>query len=153
MPTTHNVVEVRGLRDFRKELKKLNDKELEKDLKDVNQDVAKLVIRRAQGNADSRMENRAAQTLRASRSQAAAQVVLDSRKFGGVLGAEFGAQRNKPRTTSRGTVLGWNQFKEWRGSGQTAGYFFFPAIRESEDEVVEMYGDGMDKLTKKAFPD
>jgi hypothetical protein len=153
MPSTHNVVEVRGLRDFRKDLKQLNDKQLESDLKDVNQSVARLVVDRARARATSSMERRAASTLTASRSGARSAVALGGARFPGALGAEFGAGRDRPRQTARGTVRGWNQFKEWRGSGRTAGYFLHPAIRASEDEIVELYGAGLDKLTAKAFPD
>lgn len=49
--------------------------------------------------------------------------------------------------------LGWNQFKPWRGSGQGAGYFLYPAIREKETEAVEMFGDEITKLAQRAFPD
>ncbi len=66
------------------------------------------------------------------------------------------AQRNQ-RTGERirvtGRVVGWNQFRPWRGNGANAGYFIFPDIRAHEPEIVETYGDAIDKLTKRAFPD
>lgn len=66
------------------------------------------------------------------------------------------AQRNQ-RTGEQirvtGRVVGWNQFRPWRGNGANAGYFLFPDIRAHEPEIVETYGDAIDKLTKKAFPD
>lgn len=50
-------------------------------------------------------------------------------------------------------VRGWRQFKEWRGNKAGAGYFLFPTIRSHADEIVEMYGDAIDKISAKAFPD
>ncbi len=52
-----------------------------------------------------------------------------------------------------GRVRGWNQFKPWKGNGANAGYALYPAIRSKIGEVVETYGDAIEKITKKAFPD
>lgn len=52
-----------------------------------------------------------------------------------------------------GQIRGWNQFKEWRGNKPGAGYFLFPTIRDSAAEIVEIYGDELDRITRKAFPD
>src|SRR5689334_9916926 len=95
-----------GLDDFRRELKKLDDKELVDDLKDVNYEVAVVVISSAQAHASTRMESAAAATLKPSRQAARAQVVGGAgiEFFGG---AEFGAAQNQLRNTSRGTITGW----------------------------------------------
>lgn len=65
--------------------------------------------------------------------------------------------RSNPNTGQRsevtGKVRGWNQFKQWRGNSTGAGFFLFPAIRDNADEIVEMYGDAIDRLTAQAFPD
>jgi len=146
-------VTVEGLDEFRRELRKLDEKGLIDELKDANYDVAKLVVGRAQQNASSRMERSAAASMRPSRQAARAQVTgggADVPFFGG---AEFGAMRNQRRQTPRGTVTGWNQFQPWRGSGSGAGYFLYPAIRESTDDIVEMYGEAIEKITARAFPD
>jgi hypothetical protein len=153
MPATHDVVQVKGLKEFRNALKALDDKSLENDLKRANQRVGRLVVDKAQGNASTRLEQRSAATLKASLSGFRAQVNLGGASFPAALGAEFGAQQNVLRDTRRGQVLGWNQFKEWRGSGENAGYFLYPAIRESEDEIIELYGDEIEALAAKAFPD
>lgn len=50
-------------------------------------------------------------------------------------------------------VLGWNQFRPWRGNKSGAGYWLFPTIREEVDEIIEIYGDAIWKITAKAFPD
>lgn len=52
-----------------------------------------------------------------------------------------------------GKVRGWNQFKPWKGNGANAGYALYPAIRSKIGEVVDSYGDAIEKLAKKAFPD
>lgn len=52
-----------------------------------------------------------------------------------------------------GRVRGWNQFRVWRGNKQGAGYFLFPAIRDRSEEIAEVYGDHLQRITKKAFPD
>lgn len=51
-----------------------------------------------------------------------------------------------------GVRLGWNQFKPWRGNKSNAGYFLFPTVRKNIDEIIEIYGDGMDDLLRDVFP-
>ena len=144
-------VAVRGLDEFRRELKKLAGGATDM-LKDANYKVASLVVTGAQSRADTPMRRVAMSTLRASRSASRAQVTGGSgiEFFGG---AEFGAGRNKPRNTRRGTVRGWNQFSPWRGSGSGAGYALYPFIRSATDEIVDIYGDEMEKISRAAFPD
>jgi len=147
-------VAVKGLDEFRKELRKLDEPELVQALKDVNYAVASLVVDRAKGNASTRMQQRAAATLTPSRQAARAQVNLGGSKFPGAAGAEFGAGQNQPRVGPSGrNYTGHNQFEAWRGSGSDAGYFLYPAIRDSTDEIVEMYGDAIEDITRRAFPD
>lgn len=52
-----------------------------------------------------------------------------------------------------GTILGWNQFRDWRGNGRGAGYFLFPTIRQNLQDIIDMYGDEMQKLLGDVFPD
>jgi hypothetical protein len=59
----------------------------------------------------------------------------------------------RQRTKVIGQVRGWNQFREWRGNKAGAGYFLFPAIRENENNIVEMYGEGIERVARTAFPD
>jgi hypothetical protein len=154
MPTIKGAgVRVEGLDAFRRELRKLGDKGLVDDLKDANFEVASRVVLWAQARTSTRMEQAAAKTLRPSRNQRAAQVTLGGPKAPFAAGAEFGAIRNIPRRTLRGEVRGWNQFREWRGNGRGAGYFLYPAIRDNTDEIVDTYGDAIEKIAAKAFPD
>jgi len=78
--------------------------------------------------------------LKAGR-QAAKSVVSDGGAkvpfFGG---AEFGS-------------IQFPQFPAYQGNGADAGYFLYPAIRSMADEIVEMYGEEIEKITRRAFPD
>ena len=146
-------VAVTGLDELRRELKKLEGDQATEALKDANFAVAQLVVSAAQGQASSRMESAAAATLKPARQAARAQVTGGSgiAFFGG---AEFGAGQNQMRQNVNGSPgLGWNQFKAWRGSGSGAGYFLYPAIAGATDEIVELYGKEIDKITRDAFPD
>ncbi len=147
-------VAVKGLDEFRRELRKLDDAGLLDDLKDVNYSVAELVVEEAQRNASTRLQRLASESLSPSRQAARAQVTgggANAPYFGG---AEFGSQRGQRRTGPSGRrFLGHNQFDPWRGNGSSAGYFLYPAIRDNTERIIELYGDEMDRITKKAFPD
>lgn len=148
-------IKVAGLDELRRELRRLDTPGLVDELKTVNYDVAEQVVGWAQANAArwGPMDQRAAATLSAARAQKAARVRLGGARAPFAQGAEFGAGHNKPRPTARGTVRGWNQFRSWRGNGADAGYWLYPAIRDHTDEIVERYGDGLERITAKAFPD
>ena len=144
-------IAVQGLDELRRELKKLD---LTDDLKQANYDAAELVVRSAQSRASSKLERKAARSLKPSRAAAKAVVTGGGAKAPFFGGAEFGAQQNRKRTSPSGrTFLGHNQFQPWRGSGSTAGYFLYPAIRAETARIVEIYGDAIDRITKPAFPD
>ena len=172
-----DTVRVKGLDELRRELRKLDDKGLTAELKQANFDAAKLVVEGAQGKASNKMERSAASTLTASRAAARAAVNFGGPRAPYAMGAEFGAARNvlrkipprqvKGKTTrdSSGrfvageiksvgsmTMLGWNQFKAHRGSGANAGYFLWPAVRDKTPQIVETYGDAVERIASKAFP-
>ena len=158
-PLKGQSVKVAGLSDLRRELKKLDDGKLMDELKDANYEVAQMVVDRAQakaaGDTSKRRKQRqkAMASLRPSRQAARAQVVgggADVPFFGG---SEFGAMQNQKRNTYRGTIIGWNQFDAWKGNGSDAGYALYPAIREATDDIVATYGDAMERIAGKAFPD
>lgn len=56
------------------------------------------------------------------------------------------------RTTASRRVKGWNQFRTWRGNREGAGYWLFPSIRSHSDEIVDRYGDTIERVAAKAFP-
>lgn len=145
-------VAVEGLDELRKELRRLDDPGLIDGLKDANFEVAELVTRAAQAGASTRLERAAARSLKPSRQAARAQVTGGGAAAPFFGGAEFGAARGQTRQRASGTYKGFDQFQPWRGNGMAAGYFLYPAIRDKTPEIVELYGDAMDKLTAQAFP-
>lgn len=46
----------------------------------------------------------------------------------------------------KGAIIGWNQFKPWRGSGENTGYFLWPSIRKNADDVRELYAEAIQKV-------
>lgn len=143
-------IEIRGLKDLRKALRDVDEK-LPKELANVNQDVARFVIDRAQGRAATPLENRAARTMKAARQQQVALIRLGGARYPEALGAEFGAGQNTLRNTTRGVMVGWNQFRPWRGSGSGAGYFLFPTIRDDTPQIIDMYYELIDEFTRRVF--
>jgi len=153
-------VRVKGAKELRKTLKGMDERGVLKELGKVNNRIASVVVSRAQGNAGTAMERSAAGRLRAGKGATKATVTLGGKPYD--LGAEFGARRNVVRTRKvrvatvmgtamygSGTYLGLNQFKDHRGTGERAGYFLYPAIRESRDEIIDQYGDEIDRLFRK----
>jgi hypothetical protein len=146
-------LDVEGLAELRRELKKLEDaKEFEAELKDVNKRVGDLVVAGARAHASTPMERAAAASLRSSRAASKAQVLGGSARVPFFGGAEFGAMQNQMRVSVRGPYEGLNQFHPWKGNGRDAGYFLYPAIRAAEAEIVDMYGEGLEAITARAFP-
>ncbi len=155
---SEETVRVAGLDAFRRELRKLESDAGPEGiamLKEANHKVATMVVGKAQARAGSvgPMQAKAASTLRAGRQQARATIT------GGVrmpffFGAEFGSYPNFPRSRGGRTFLGFNQFMPWKkpGNGNT-GYFLYPTMRAETRNIIEMYGDELDRIAKNAFPD
>lgn len=132
-------VQAFGLKELRRDLRKLGTPDQMKELKAANAAVSTLVVDAAKGRASTPMQQRAADTLRVANSVYAA-VRLGGKP--GTLGAEFGAKRDVLRRGPSGREFrGFNQFQGWRGSGPDAGYFLWPAIRDKTDEVLSLYAD------------
>lgn len=132
-----------GLNELRAKLKKIGDVDKSRQYKLAGFEVARdIVIPAAKANAATRMERRAAGTLEPLKTESGGAVRL-GKGFPGALGAEFGADRNQRRRGrphgKDAPVLGWNQFRAWKGNGSEAGYFMWPAIREQTDEIVNRY--------------
>lgn len=151
-------VKVRGLDDFRAKLKSHADrKQLEKELRNANFSVAQLIENRSRpvmSGLRGGMGPRAAGTIKAARSVVSARLGIGDGDVPFALGVEFGAVRGIPRNGGNGrTIRGWNQFDSWRGNGPDAGYAVFPTIRRSESEIVDKYGDEVERILSDAFPD
>lgn len=74
-------------------------------------------------------------------------------------GGKYGAGHPKSMTGDRPGKYGrpfggyTTQFPKWRGSGKGAGYIIYPTIAEHSDDIVDKYGDVVDRLAHKAFPE
>lgn len=140
MPPSERI-EVIGLKEFSKELRKLEG-DWPKELRKAAKSAASLVANEAQRRARTvgGAIGKAAPSIRPGGTQRGAYVKLGGDRYPFALGGEFGAIRFK-------------QFKPWRGSGGDAGYALYPAIRAKTDEVVEEFGDALDDISRQAFPD
>jgi hypothetical protein len=56
------------------------------------------------------------------------------------------------------TMIGWNQFKPWRGNrnvtgddGQMPGYWMWPAVRQTKEQVVSTFGTAAMKTVQEAL--
>lgn len=139
-------VRVQGLDKFRSELRKIQQSGGADGialLKEANYRVASMVVGKAQSRASSigPMQAKAAASLRPGRQQARAVVSGGSARVPFFYGAEFGA-------------LQYKQFLPWKkpGNGNT-GYFLFPTMKAETQNIINMYGDELDKISKDAFPD
>lgn len=156
---TEATVNVKGLDQFRRELRKI-EQEGGTDgialLKEANVKVANYVIAKAQARAAGigRLQAKAAASMRAGRQQARATIIGGRADMPFFFGAEFGAYPNVVRNRNNRRYRGFNQFEPWRKPGNgNAGYFLFPTMRDETRTIIEMYGDELDKIASEAFPD
>lgn len=136
-------IQVEGLREFRRELKKV-DSALPKELRKANKQAAELIIKEARANYPAIYTPRTGRALGAIKpasTQTAVRVAMDGARAPYIYGQEFGSRRLKrfQRGPSRG------------GSG-APGNFFYPAIRKMRPRLIELYGKLLDDLAAKAFP-
>lgn len=147
-------VEVKGLKDFRRELRKLDSRELRNGLTAIYRDIAKLVRSRAEGAAPGDVKR--AIGHKANRRGAFITVrPVPEYALGVFLGAKgrfgwYSAHRYQQSSA--------RQFEPWVGNqwdpGEPGGepYFIGPAINRAVDDVVEKLADGIEDLARKAFP-
>lgn len=76
-------------------------------------------------------------------------------KYGGSSTVRKRARQDYGATAVKvtGVRIGWNQFQPWLGNGGGAGYFLFPTVRANIDEIIDIYGDGMQDVLRNVFPD
>jgi len=46
-------------------------------------------------------------------------------------------------------IIGWKGYRPWKGRGDQAGYFLFPAIRNNREKAIEMYVKSIEKVWNK----
>lgn len=141
-------LEVHGLKDLSRTLKEL-DAELPKQLRKAGLAVAKLVAAeaRSQAGTGTRTQRKAAAAIKARAGAASASVAVQATaQVPFALGAFFGAKR-------------YAQFSPWIGNKWESGvagegpYAINPAIVALEDQILAVYGEAVDEVTKQAFPD
>lgn len=137
MADSSESIRITGLNEFIKEIKRLDDATLTKELKNAHYEVASVVVNKARQTTSTRLENKAAGSLRASRTSNRAQITYGGPAYPYAMGAEFGSNR-------------YRQFRPHRGR---VGYFLYPAIRASSHEILEIYKRAIDDIFHKAFPD
>lgn len=148
-------VTIEGLTEFRRELRKLDDRDLRRGMTKIHRDIAILVKARAQAAAPGDVKR----SIGRRATQAGAFLVLKPnppRAFGVFFGAKrrFGWYRAGRYEHSAG-----KQFDAWVGNqwdpGETGAepYYIGPAINRSIDEVINIAADGIEDLARRAFPD
>lgn len=134
------VVRVEGLKDFQRELRKL-DAALPRELRKANIEAAEVVAKPARARAESQGSTAAkvAPSIKAAGEQRRSKITLGGPRFPMALGAEFGGQ-GRPTT---------QQFRPHRG---TEGYFLYPTVRDTREPFIDAYEDALDRLMRRAFP-
>lgn len=134
-------VRVAGLADFQRELRKVNA-DLPKELRKANIEAAEVVASDARRRAEARggVSRKSAPSIKAQGEQRRSKVSIGGARFPFALGAEFGS-------------IQYAQFDPWTGNGSDAGYFLYPAIRETREEFMDVYEQVIDRLSRRAFPD
>jgi 3-hydroxy-3-methylglutaryl CoA synthase len=144
--STGGSVDIVGLADFTRACKAAANGAPEA-MKQANYDVAnKLVVSaRAVAAGHSKLANKAAKSLRASRAAGYAAINAGGARYPFFYGAEFGAKQYKQFDSWRG-----NQWRGWDGG---PGYFLHPTIRAKGRAAVDEYMKRLDELTAQAFPE
>jgi hypothetical protein len=132
-------ITIDGLKTVRAAFKKAEFGEATDAIKQANQDAAQLIIDKSSPlMRRTRMGAKIAKTFRAARIANESKVTLGSNAAPFGFGMEFGAKR-------------FHQFMPWTGNGDNAGYFIFPTIRRSEDEIVALYAKRINDIFDQVF--
>lgn len=132
-------IRVQGLDEFAKALDVLPEEWKTAD-KVFRNTAAREIVRRAQEFARTgsspALQILAAKDVKATSTPGTVQYGGKAYDFG----AEYGSLR-------------YRQFKPWRGNGATAGYFFWPAVRDFQEHGLQGdYAEAIWAAVKKAFP-
>jgi hypothetical protein len=137
-------VEVHGLKDFRRELKRLGPA-WPKELRQANKDAAEIVARTARRRAPRGPHEGGGRVvpihlnIRALASQTKGQVAVGGARSPHGPVYEFGGSIGRRGDTGARTQV-------------RAQPFLHPALAEEQSRVVEVYGDAIDRITSRAFP-
>jgi hypothetical protein len=138
-------VEVKGLKDFRRELKRLGP-EFPKELRAANLEAAEVVAKETQRRVPRGPHEGGGRvqplhtSVRALASQTRGQVAIGGAR-----------SPHGPPYEFPGATIGRRGATGARTRIRTQPSLF-PAIASEREEVVEVYGEAIDRLTKRAFP-
>ena len=138
-------VQVDGLRELTKALRQ-TDKQAPKAVSRAHKKVAGIVVRQAQANARGRPRRQRMghieKTIKARGSQRRAQIAAGGSRAPDIFVQEFGG---------RVPLFGNQQRKVLARPRNRSGWFLYPAIRETRDEVMEAYLDELDDALRDHF--
>lgn len=152
------VVEVKGLKDFRRELKAVSA-DLPKELRRLQKDIADDVASRAQGIAGGMggVQAKAAGSIRGYATASQASVGFPA---GGIAGAAFWGMKRRTGWYAAPRYSGSpRQHPLWVGAGWEPGvrgqgpYALNDALADEADTLLERYADMIEGLASRAFPD
>lgn len=159
-------IDIDGLSDFRRDLNAV-DPSTGKEMKRANRNISNHTQKRARANASASagpFGRRYADARTAIKAFASAdEAAIGVSRSGRIPHAQatfWGAkQRSGWYAAARYATSGGQQHPDWVGEHWTAGvpgegpYVLNYTVAEERDEIVEMYGDAMDLLFARAFPD
>lgn len=136
-------VQVDGLPELSRALKAIGP-DARRELREASKSVAEFVAADARSGAQvlGGVAAKSAPSIGAVGGVAGAGVAFGGASSPWAAGAEFGGGR---RPTTR-------QFEPWRGNGETAGYFVYPAIRSNAERIESEFTDAIDGIIKRRFP-
>jgi hypothetical protein len=144
MAPTAQSIQVKGLRELRRELKRI-DRELPRELAKVNQEVAEIFAGEMRTRAPKGPHQGGgrvtpiAPSVKAGRQQARGVVAIGGARSPHALPINFGGTIARYHSTSRTRVV--------------AREFIFSSLGAKRDEGVDRYGELLEKLMRRAFPD
>ena len=147
---------IEGLDDFRRTLAAANAA-LPKELAAENQRVGINYFlpearSRAQSRSNPRPGHQVIDSIRANKVQSGVVVSMGRNSVPWAVGHEFGSSQRRSTGKPHGHTTQFPVRSGKFGRGN-AGYFFYPAVRATAGKIRDAYGDVLDRLMKRAFPD
>lgn len=163
--------QIPGLNQFFKDIKKLPP-QFKVELRKGSVEVAKHVVKRAQGRASTQQERRVAVALEA-RSDTIPKIAASSSRvwvsasrpnrkrktkakvidlfFGTEFGGgKYGKGNRTPRKSFRdGSTKGGGYTSQFRPHRGRQGYFFYPTVRDEGDTIERLYGEAVQRVLRK----
>lgn len=142
-------VRVEGLKELRKELRTLEgDDSWKADLRAAGKDAAEIVAAEARRTAAAGRS-----TLSGKAATMGAAAVASIRSLAGQTRATVAGGK-----ASIAYFGGWEfgsagHYRQFPAKARNGSHNIYPAIDTKRDEVIEIYGDRIDVLTKKHFPE